>query len=107
MAADPSSARAAGPSGAAVLQAPGALRAAQAGAFLREAEGRLAGLPAGGSLRLDLSALQGFDSSAVAALVALARRANRAGAAVTCLNVPPNLRKLAALYGVDRILFGE
>ena len=89
------------------LEPPASLRAEQAGAFLREAGARLGGLPAGGTLRLDLSALEGFDSSAVAALVALARRANRAGASVTCLNVPPNLRKLAALYGVDRILFGE
>lgn len=95
------------PAAAGALQVPGALRAAQAGAFLREAEGQLAGLAAGGTLRLDLAALQGFDSSAVAALMALARRANRVGATVTCLNVPPNLRKLAALYGVDRILFGE
>ena len=69
--------------------APAALQAA------REA------LAAGGSL--DLAPLLRFDSSAVAVLVALRREA---GSGAAFRNPPPNLRKLASLYGVEAALFG-
>jgi len=52
---------------------------------------------------LDLSPLARFDSSAVAVLVALRRDA---GAGLQLRNPPPNLRKLASLYGVEAELFG-
>jgi phospholipid transport system transporter-binding protein len=63
--------------------------------------------PGAGSVRIqiDLAALSQFDSSAVAALVALSRRAAERRLQLRCVNVPPNLRKLAALYGVDGALF--
>jgi phospholipid transport system transporter-binding protein len=56
-------------------------------------------------IQIDLAALSQFDSSAVAALVALSRRAAGRRLQLHCANVPPNLRKLAALYGVDGALF--
>ncbi|MCX7231348.1 MAG: STAS domain-containing protein [Burkholderiales bacterium] len=52
---------------------------------------------------LDLAPLARFDSSAVAVLVALRREA---GSGVVFRNPPPNLRKLASLYGVEAALFG-
>lgn len=52
---------------------------------------------------LDLAPLERFDSSAVAVLVALRRDA---GAGLQLRNPPPNLRKLASLYGVEASLFG-
>jgi len=79
------------PSEITVESAPQALDAARAA--LRAAGGGV----------LDLSALQHFDSAAVAVLVALRREA---GNGVSFRNVPPNLRKLASLYGVEAALFG-
>jgi phospholipid transport system transporter-binding protein len=70
--------------------APAALVAARAA--LRDAGGEL-----------DLAGLTRFDSAAVAVLVALRREG---GAGVRFGNVPPNLRKLASLYGVETALFG-
>lgn len=52
---------------------------------------------------LDLSGLTHFDSTAVAVLVALCREAPRGP---VFRGVPPNLRKLAGLYGVETLLFG-
>jgi len=52
---------------------------------------------------LDLAPLARFDSSAVAVLVALRREA---GSGAVFRNPPPNLRKLASLYGVEAALFG-
>jgi ABC-type transporter Mla MlaB component len=52
---------------------------------------------------VDLGPLARFDSAAVAVLVALRREF---GAALRLGNPPPNLRKLASLYGVDELLFG-
>jgi phospholipid transport system transporter-binding protein len=52
---------------------------------------------------LDLAPLVRFDSAAVAVLVALRREAGQRAA---FRNVPPNLRKLASLYGVEAALFG-
>ena len=70
--------------------APRALEAARAA--LRAGDGRL-----------DLASLARFDSAAVAVLVALRREA---GIGPEFRNPPPNLRKLASLYGVEAALFG-
>jgi ABC-type transporter Mla MlaB component len=51
---------------------------------------------------VDLAPLVRFDSAAVAVLVALRREF---GPRLRLGNPPPNLRKLASLYGVDEILF--
>jgi phospholipid transport system transporter-binding protein len=65
-------------------------------------EAARAALRAGGGA-LDLSTLARFDSAAVAVLVALRREA---GNGARFDNAPPNLRKLASLYGVEAALFG-
>jgi ABC-type transporter Mla MlaB component len=60
----------------------------------------------GGSI--DLADCAVFDSSLIAVLLELRRRdASADGARLRVLNPPSNLRKLAALYGVDGILFDE
>jgi phospholipid transport system transporter-binding protein len=71
-------------------EAPAALAAARA-------------LLAAGGGPIDLAPLERFDSSAVAVLLALRREG---GPTVSFGNVPPNLRKLASLYGVEAALFG-
>jgi phospholipid transport system transporter-binding protein len=61
---------------------------------------------AGAGAQVDCSNMgTGFDSSAVALLVAASRSAATNGGVLTLLNVPENLRKLATLYGVDSLLF--
>ena len=60
-----------------------------------------------GALTLDLTPLTRFDSGAVAALVVIEGRARERGVALTLVNAAPNLRKLASLYDVDRLLFGD
>lgn len=61
-----------------------------------------------GAREIDLSGCEEFDSSLVAVLLELSRRAAAAGAGgCRATNPPANLRKLAALYGVDGILFDQ
>jgi ABC-type transporter Mla MlaB component len=68
-------------------------------------EAAAAALAAGGR-EIDLADCSDFDSSLIAVLLELSRRAGAGAAAPLGLrNVPPNLRKLAALYGVDELLF--
>jgi phospholipid transport system transporter-binding protein len=55
---------------------------------------------AGGQTEIDLAQLTVVDSAAVATLVAWRRAAQERGAALHFLNLPPNLRSLAELYGV-------
>ena len=78
---------------------PASITLEEAPAALAAARGLLSA--AGGSV--DLAPLARFDSAAVAVLVALRREG---GPAVSFRNVPPNLRKLASLYGVEAALFG-
>jgi phospholipid transport system transporter-binding protein len=54
---------------------------------------------------IDLSACQDFDSSLIALLLELLRQASARGAPIRFAMPPANLRKLAALYGVDALLF--
>ncbi len=85
------------------LASPARVRAGEAEQFVAASVARL---PAGDAVQLDLAALTDLDSSAVAALLAILRQARARSCALQCVNAGPNLRKLAALYGVDRILFG-
>ncbi|MCO5109131.1 MAG: STAS domain-containing protein [Burkholderiaceae bacterium] len=55
----------------------------------------------------DLSACRHFDSSLIAVLLELSRRASTAGRRCAFVGAPANLRKLAGLYGVEALLFGE
>ena len=85
----------------AVVAVPSSVTCANAPEVLRA-------LSSAAALSLDLAPCQSFDSSLIAVLLELRRRAAQAAAEpLRVLNPPPNLRKLAALYGVDGILFDE
>ena len=82
---------------------------AQARAALGSAAGSAAGSPSGStpgspSGSIDLAGLTVFDSAALAVLAALRREA---AGPLHFANPTANLRKLAALYGVDALLFGS
>lgn len=53
---------------------------------------------------IDARALQVFDSSVLAALLAVARLAHRRGARLKVQSMPDRLRALATLYGVSELL---
>jgi len=53
---------------------------------------------------VDASALQHFDSSVLAALLAVARLLQARGGRLQLLHMPLRLRELAALYGVSELL---
>lgn len=57
-----------------------------------------------GETVFDLAGVKSADSSGVALLLAWQRRALSAGHRLTFINVPDNVRKLAALYGVDTLV---
>lgn len=56
------------------------------------------------ALVVDASALQVFDSSALALLLASRREALAAGKAFSVQNLPARLHQLAALYGVSELI---
>ena len=85
-----------------VLALPPEVTFASAPAVLDDGERALAA----GALAVDLSACVRFDSSLIGVLLELARAARRSGRACRFDAAPPNVRKLARLYGVDEILFG-
>ncbi|MGE0804586.1 MAG: lipid asymmetry maintenance protein MlaB [Burkholderiaceae bacterium] len=55
----------------------------------------------------DLGSCRRFDSSLLAVLLELSRRAAAQGRRCAFQQPAPNLRKLAQLYGVDAMLFDE
>jgi phospholipid transport system transporter-binding protein len=57
-----------------------------------------------GETVFDLGGVKAADSSGVAMLLAWQRRAQQAGQRLSFINVPENVRTLAALYGVDSLL---
>jgi len=59
---------------------------------------------AAGETVFDLAGVGAADSSGVALLLAWQRRAQNAGQRLTFINVPQNVQKLAALYGVDQLI---
>lgn len=58
----------------------------------------------GGDSRIDLSAVKRCDSSAVALVLAWERAARAQGRDIELSGVPPSLKSLAALYGVDSLI---
>lgn len=66
-----------------------------------------AGALGAGVRQVDLAACAEFDSSLIAVLLELRRRATAAGGSCAIGDAPANLRKLAALYGVDGLLFDQ
>jgi phospholipid transport system transporter-binding protein len=57
-----------------------------------------------GETVFDLGGVRAADSSGVALLLAWQRRARAANQRLSFVNVPENVQKLAALYGVDGLL---
>lgn len=57
-----------------------------------------------GAVVADASALQTFDSSALAVLLACRRAALAAGKTFSVQGLPPRLRQLATLYGVAQLI---
>jgi ABC-type transporter Mla MlaB component len=60
------------------------------------------GLP--GTGRVDLAGLEHADSSALAVMLALKRRAVREGVRLAFTSIPPGILALAHVYGVDELL---
>lgn len=58
-------------------------------------------LPADG---IDFSGMTRADSSALAVVIALRRRAAAEGRALSLHNLPPSLRSLAVVYGVEELI---
>ncbi len=85
---------------------PARLTHVEAPACLAACEAALSRCTAGEPAELDAAALQEFDSSAVALLLALARRARERGAVLRLPGLPARLRELAVLYGVGELLPG-
>jgi phospholipid transport system transporter-binding protein len=56
---------------------------------------------------IDASALQQFDTSALAVLLECQRLAKADGKPFSLHRAPPKLRDLAKLYGVDALLLAE
>ncbi|WP_101047705.1 STAS domain-containing protein [Macromonas nakdongensis] len=85
---------------------PPRLTHAEASAYLDRcvAAARAGGMSTGVAWQLDASALADFDSSALAVLLALRRRALAAGGHLQVLGLSARLRDLAALYGVSELL---
>jgi phospholipid transport system transporter-binding protein len=59
---------------------------------------------AAGETVFDLGGVSAADSSGVAVLLGWQRLALKAGQQLSFINVPDNVQKLAALYGVDELL---
>jgi phospholipid transport system transporter-binding protein len=57
-----------------------------------------------GPLQVDASALQAFDTSAIALLLQARRLAQTAGRNVVITGAPVKLAELARLYGVEELL---
>ena len=87
----------------AVIRLPEKVTFETAPAALEAAAGALGA----GTRQVDLAACTEFDSSLIAVLLDLRRRAAAAGGSCSIGDPPANLRKLAALYGVDGLLFDQ
>ncbi|MCX7741888.1 MAG: STAS domain-containing protein [Tepidimonas sp.] len=83
---------------------PAELTHVQAPGWLQQAEQAVLAAPTGSTLVLDARALQVFDSSALAVLLALRRALLRRGLSWRIEGLPARLRTLAGVYGVDALL---
>jgi phospholipid transport system transporter-binding protein len=66
--------------------------------------GRALQMAVAGDIHLDLSGMERIDSAALALLLSLARRCQRAGGRLRILNPPSGLVALAGLCGVRTLL---
>lgn len=53
---------------------------------------------------VDFGGLMQADSAALAVMIALKRRGTEEGRTLAIRNIPPSLRSLAAVYGIDDLL---
>ena len=91
------------PAEAGAIRLPAAATFGNARAVLEQASTGLASAP----LVFDLSGCARFDSSLLGVLLEIARRATAAQRRCAFVGASENIRKLAALYGVEGLLFGE
>jgi phospholipid transport system transporter-binding protein len=89
-----------------MLLLPETVTLAEAGDTLRMLAQAVPHEPAA-ALTLDAAGLQRFDTSALAVLLECRRIAQGGGRGFAVRNVPPKLAALAALYGVDSLLFEQ
>ncbi|NRT56950.1 STAS domain-containing protein [Sphaerotilus uruguayifluvii] len=89
---------------ATTLELPARLTLAEARAAVADLGARVGAAPAGGLLLVDAGPLGHFDSSALAVLLELQRRAAAAGRLLRIERVPARLAELAGLYGVAGLL---
>jgi phospholipid transport system transporter-binding protein len=64
----------------------------------------LAGVERGARAVVDASALRELDTAALAVLLQAQREANARGVLLAVEGAPPQLRQIAALYGVESLL---
>jgi phospholipid transport system transporter-binding protein len=84
------------------LALPAKLTIAEARAALPALQAQ--SMPEGGAVVVDASALESFDSSAIATLLALRRNALAAGCGFSVSDAPQAMVDLAGLYGVAELL---
>ncbi|MDO4795327.1 MAG: STAS domain-containing protein [Brachymonas sp.] len=92
------------------LTLPESIGHARAGALLQSLQAQLKACVGKGGLErieVDAAALQQFDSSALALLLALLRAARQQGCAWVLRHPSARLAGLAALYGVDALLLAD
>jgi phospholipid transport system transporter-binding protein len=87
-----------------MLLLPATVTLAEAGDTLRLLVNAVSGDP-GVAVTIDASGLARFDTSLLAVLLECRRIAQAANRAFAVRQVPPKLAALAALYGVDALLF--
>lgn len=90
---------------ATTMALPATLTHAQAAAVAQQLKKTL--LSAKQTCVLDASALQQFDSSALAVLLAVCRTAAQQSLALQIIGLPKRAVQLATLYGVSEILAGH
>ena len=83
---------------------PSRLIHADADGFLQASLSHWQGSPSADQWYVDASALEQFDSSALAVLLGLRRALLVKGARLTVNGLPERLRDLATLYGVAELL---
>ena len=84
------------------LALPATVTHAQATAQLAAWAPQLAGSGTG-AVTLDCAALQHFDSTALALVLELGRQVRAKGARLQLRGVPPRLRDLAVVYGIEAV----
>lgn len=86
------------------MQLPATLNLSVAAAVHRQVQDALAATAAGAVFQVDASALEEFDTSALAVLLEARRVARAKGLGFALQAAPAKLQQLAALYGVDELL---